>query len=192
MVDYLSEIPLPGAMLAPSAAHSAVGSAERPSLGFIAGPENRLVAGTLDRLMHLPIGRIGQQPAPRRVPKVIALFGPSGTGKTHLAHGLVRHWKTQRGAEKAAYLTAGDFYRQLLDAIKRSAVADFRRAFAASSCSQSTICINYQTAITFRRNYDLRSMPVTRAVEQLLSHRAGPRLRCRTSRPMSVAGSPRA
>jgi chromosomal replication initiator protein len=67
------------------------------------------------------------EPSPT-IPKLLALFGRSGTGKTHLAHGLVRHWNTQHRAESAVYLTAGDFYRGLLDAIKRHTTAEFHRA----------------------------------------------------------------
>lgn len=79
------------------------------------------MAGAINRLMQ-------SAPPDARAPKLLALFGPSGTGKTHLSHGLVRHWNEQRGADCAAYLTASDFYRQLIDAIKRDAVADFRRS----------------------------------------------------------------
>src|SRR4029077_13334851 len=35
------------------------------------------------------------------------------------------HWNTNHGPESAAYLTAGDFYRGLLDAIKRNATSEF-------------------------------------------------------------------
>jgi chromosomal replication initiator protein len=120
VIEYLSEIPLPGRMLAPSAAPADISSSKSTPIGFIAGAENRLVASAVNRLL---------EPATSSaIPKLLALFGRSGTGKTHLAHGLVRHWNTQHSAECAAYLTASDFYRSLLDAIKRHTTTEFHRA----------------------------------------------------------------
>ena len=94
MIEYLSEIPLPGRMLAPPAAQTGTRSPKSTSFGFIAGAENRLVASAINRLMQPATGAT--------TPKLLALFGHSGTGKTHLAHGLVNHWNTHHGAESAA------------------------------------------------------------------------------------------
>jgi chromosomal replication initiator protein len=120
VIEYLSEIPLPGRILAPPVAQSGTRSPKPTSLGFIAGAENRLVASTINRLL--------QPTTDVRGFKLIALFGHSGTGKTHLAHGLVNHWNANRGPGSAAYLIAGDFYRGLLDAIKRNTTLEFHRA----------------------------------------------------------------
>jgi chromosomal replication initiator protein len=119
VIDYLSEIPLPGRVLAPPHAPAEPAAPNSASLGFVAGAENRLVASAVNRLMHAaPKG--GEA-------RLLALFGPSGTGKTHLVLGLVRYWKEQRGDESALYLTASDFYRAYVDAIKQDTVSDFRR-----------------------------------------------------------------
>jgi chromosomal replication initiator protein len=124
VIDYLSEIPLPGRAFAPAAAHDDSRPPKSTSFGFIAGAENRLVASAVSRLM---------QPASENAgPKLLALFGRSGTGKTHLAHGLVRHWNTSRGEGTAIYLTASDFYRGLLDAIKRETTGEFHRTLRKS------------------------------------------------------------
>ena len=123
MLEYLSEIPLAGRTLAPPPARNANGASQIAPLGFVAGTENRLVASTMSRLMH--------GDSPTSAPKRLALFGPSGTGKTHLAHGLVRHWNEQRGPQTALYLTAVDFYRQLIDAVKRNTVTDYRNTLRA-------------------------------------------------------------
>lgn len=120
VIDYLSEIPLPGRALAPAVAHSDSRSPKSTSFGFVAGAENRIAASAVNRLMQ-PASETG-------APKLLALFGRSGTGKTHLAHGLVRYWNTNRGDGTAIYLTAGDFYRALLDAIKRDATGEFHRS----------------------------------------------------------------
>ena len=93
VIEYLSEIPLPGRMLAPPAAHAGRRSPKSTSFGFIAGAENRLVASAINRLL---------QPATSSTTlNLLALFGHTGTGKTHLAHGLVNHWNTHCGAESA-------------------------------------------------------------------------------------------
>jgi chromosomal replication initiator protein len=120
VIEYLSEIPLPGRMLAPPAAQAGTRSPKSSSFGFVAGAENRLVASVVTRLMQ-PVTGV-------TAPKLVALFGRTGTGKTHLALGLVNHWNIHHGAESATYLTAGDFYRGLLDAIKRTITTEFHRA----------------------------------------------------------------
>jgi len=119
VIEYLTEIPLPGRAFTPSAAHSQTGTAKSTTFGFIAGAENRLVAGTVSRLMQSATSAI--------CPRLIALFGRNGTGKTHLAYGLVRYWNEQHGSDTALYITASDFYRQLLDAVKRHSPSDFRK-----------------------------------------------------------------
>jgi chromosomal replication initiator protein len=58
---------------------------------------------------------------------VLMLFGPSGTGKTHLSRGLVQYWQACRGAESADYMTAQDFRHQLIEAMDQNAVVEFRR-----------------------------------------------------------------
>jgi chromosomal replication initiator protein len=118
VIEYLTEIPLPGRAFAPPAAQSQTGASKPAAFGFIAGTENRLVASTIDRLMR--------SATIATAPKLITLFGRSGTGKTHLAHGLVRHWNEHYGAASALYITASDFYRELLEAVKRRSPSDFR------------------------------------------------------------------
>jgi chromosomal replication initiator protein len=118
VIEYLTEIPLPGRAFAPPAAQSQAAALKPASFGFIAGCENRLVAATINRLM---------KPATHAsAAKLIAFFGRSGTGKTHLAHGLVRYWIEHHGTGTANYITAADFYRELLDAIKRHDPSEFR------------------------------------------------------------------
>jgi chromosomal replication initiator protein len=120
VIEYLSEIPLPGRAFAQS--HAPDHTTPSP-IGFVAGSENRLVASVIHRLMRLePNGRPSH---------LLALFGPSGAGKTHLTQGLVRYLNDTRGAETATYLPASDFYRQYLVAVKQNAVSDFRRAVRA-------------------------------------------------------------
>jgi chromosomal replication initiator protein len=123
VLEYLSEIPLAGRTLMPQPARNTNGSSQTAPLGFVAGAENRLVASTVNQLMRVD--------SRASAAKLLSLFGPSGTGKTHLSRGLVHHWNDQRGSQSALYLTAIDFYRQLLDAVKRGAVSDYRNVLRA-------------------------------------------------------------
>jgi len=59
-------------------------------------------------------------------PSVVALFGPSGVGKTHVSRGLVRHWQSRRGQSSAEYVTGQEFRRLLNEAMSDNAVIAFR------------------------------------------------------------------
>lgn len=128
MVDCVTEIPLPGRKLAVPNAPANSAAAHGPLPAFVAGPENRLVAGAIERLMHATTPAEGVTPLSRFAPSILALFGPSGTGKTHLARGLVDHWQQQCGAATAAYLTAAELRQGFHEAIKRRAEPAFRAA----------------------------------------------------------------
>jgi chromosomal replication initiator protein len=86
---------------------------------FVAGPENRLIAATIDRLLSSPASR-------RFTSHVLVLFGPAGVGKTHLARGLVEHWQREFGNDCALYTTAADFRREFVAAIESNTVEAFR------------------------------------------------------------------
>lgn len=96
-------------------------SAALPS--FVAGPENCLVAAMVERLMK---PQTGMRDTSNPYPPILALFGPNGVGKTHLAAGLARHWQRQLGDGAAYYLTAADFRRDYFDAIDTNRLREFR------------------------------------------------------------------
>ena len=124
VVDHVTEIPLPGRTFC-GASVDGCAAPPRVTIGaFVAGSENRLVASSLNRLL--------EHDARRTTAGVLAICGASGTGKTHLARGLVRSRQERDGpngnsAESADYLTAADFRHTLADAIKTDAVSEFRR-----------------------------------------------------------------
>jgi chromosomal replication initiator protein len=95
---------------------------------FVAGPENRLVASTFCRLLKAEsfLAHGVAPTAHRQLPRVLALFGATGTGKTHLARGLVRYCQVSRGETDAGYLTAQDFRQQFNESISQNSVSDFR------------------------------------------------------------------
>ena len=130
MLDCVTEIPLPGRVLVPSKAQPRNGAARNPLPSFVAGPENHLVAGAFTQLLQTSTATADA--AKPFTPALLILFGPSGTGKSHLATGLVRHWQTQFGESSATYTTAADFRHRLNDAIKRQAELAFRDEFRGS------------------------------------------------------------
>ena len=130
MLDHITEIPLPGRTL-PSHVDAAIGRNGGVALpAFVAGEENSLVAATFCQLLrnaHLEPAGSPHVLLQAALPPILSLFGASGTGKTHLARGLVRHWQISRGNDTADYVTAQDFRRQFADAMDTEGVAAFRR-----------------------------------------------------------------
>jgi chromosomal replication initiator protein len=126
MLDYVTEIPLAGRIFALGAARVGAADERAPLPAFMAGPENRLVADAIGELMRAPASAGGNIAAKKSAPTLLVLFGASGTGKTHLACGLVRHWQSLCGDESAVYTTAADFRHLLYDAIRRQAELEFR------------------------------------------------------------------
>jgi len=127
MLDCVTEIPLPGRVLTPP--EPASRAAREPLPAFVAGPENRLVAGAIGSLIESASARDNRATIRQFAPTTLVLFGVSGAGKSHLAHGLVRHWQTQLGDSAALYTTAADFRHRLNDAIRRQAEPEFRAEF---------------------------------------------------------------
>lgn len=82
---------------------------------FLAGPENQLVEIAVRAVL---------QSKPREYFPVV-FYGPSGTGKTHLAYGLAHGWKRQGHPSPVIIQTARHFHTQLMDALESQALADF-------------------------------------------------------------------
>jgi chromosomal replication initiator protein len=117
VVDLVIEIPLPGRTIcSPSPDESAP---SRVTLGaFVAGPENRLTASAVRSLLD--------GTAERAPWTSLAICGPSGTGKTHLARGLVQFCRERDGADSAEYLTAADFRHAVGYASKTNTLGELR------------------------------------------------------------------
>jgi chromosomal replication initiator protein len=78
-----------------------------PSAAFIVGRENRLLAPPLERLLNAAdVADLAEQFNP------LVLVGPSGSGKSHLAQGVVRAWGLRFEPSEIAYFTAADFGRE--------------------------------------------------------------------------------
>jgi chromosomal replication initiator protein len=112
MVDGVVDIPLPGRPLESAAQESGAAVARH----FVAGPENHLVEIAVRSVVEGPPN--GYNP--------LVFYGPSGTGKSHLAHGLAAAWKARDRRQRVVCTTAVDFARELADAIETQAVDEFR------------------------------------------------------------------
>ncbi|MEN6367437.1 MAG: DnaA/Hda family protein [Thermoguttaceae bacterium] len=113
MVDGIVDIPLEGRTLAPNGADDAT------VCHFIAGPENRLVEVAVRAVVEHP--DLGFNP--------LVLYGPSGTGKSHIAGGLAAACKNQNRRARVVCVTAVDFARELADAIESQAIEEFRTKY---------------------------------------------------------------
>jgi len=101
---------------------SSLPNGEAPA--FVAGPENRLVVPVLERLLAgdaLPAAGFFNP---------LVLLGPTGTGKSHLARGITRQWRSKLGESAVEYVTAIDFARQLRTAREAGELTKFREHLA--------------------------------------------------------------
>jgi chromosomal replication initiator protein len=118
MVEAIVDIPLSGKGLACPGADAKPARANGVLRHFLAGPENRLVEVVVRNVLEEKPN--GYNP--------IVLYGPSGTGKSHLALGLAAEWKT-KNRRRMECVTAVDFARELNDAIETQAVEEFRTKY---------------------------------------------------------------
>ena len=59
----------------------------------------------------------------------LVLHGPSGTGKSHLARGLLAAWRDHFPGQTVVYTTAIEFARELADAMETQAIVDLRNRY---------------------------------------------------------------
>lgn len=115
MVNGVVEIPLPlGGVGRGRGSGDRKERASAPRV-FVAGPENQLVPLAVEWVLSDTDD--GYNP--------VVFYGPTGTGKSHLAVGLAAAWKARFRERPVAYVTAPDFARQLTDAIQTKTVDDF-------------------------------------------------------------------
>jgi chromosomal replication initiator protein len=86
---------------------------------FVAGPENRLVEVVIRAVLD----------EQTRDYNPIVLYGPSGTGKSHLAQGLAAAWKARHRRKHVQCTTVVDFARELGEAIDSQGVEEFREKY---------------------------------------------------------------
>jgi chromosomal replication initiator protein len=111
---------------------------------FVTGPENRLAAATIERLLTP-----NDEPAfdestvasddessylfsRNQSLSPVIFYGPPGTGKSHLVHGLVEAWKHLRPDDSVVLITAAEFAQQYADAVDKRAVGRWRSRFRSA------------------------------------------------------------
>ena len=98
-----------------------------PLRRFIGGDENLLVRAACDDSLSS---------SPRFTPLVF--FGPTGTGKSLLAQGLIQHWSQQHadqsrnGSSQVTELSGADFARSFAHAIETDSVTELRERWEGS------------------------------------------------------------
>ena len=103
-----------------SVAGCAVPSVSYGDRVFLVGPENRLVVTAVQAILD----------GTHSAWNPIFFSGPSGTGKTHLARGLIAAWQCSRPRRmKAVYVGASDFARELSEAIEAESTDDLRARY---------------------------------------------------------------
>ena len=90
---------------------------------FLAGPENQLLEPAIHDVLQ-------RRPA---LYNPLVLHGPSGTGKSHLARGLLAAWRDRFPPASVVYTAAVDFARELADAIETQAVVDLRAKYRTAN-----------------------------------------------------------
>ena len=103
------------------------------SADFFAGPENQLAVPALENLLNISDDDFDPETPSQHLFSPLVLLGPTGSGKSHLARGVVRHWNTnlKTSAESTVeYLAARDFARQLRAAREEKKLDAFRDRLA--------------------------------------------------------------
>ncbi len=119
MIDTVVEIPIPGRWIPPEDGRASSPEDKRTERNFLVGPENRLVRAAMECLLG----------GAECVYNPLTLVGPPGSGKSHLAAGLVAVWRERFGPRSAMYIPAVDFARQWTDATETHATADFQNRY---------------------------------------------------------------
>ena len=134
MADDIVTIPLPGPttwcpagdLLGPAGCPGGEPTTTMITLcPFFAGPENCLVEAAIAGVLGRGT-RYAGSPTPYNP---LVFYGPSGTGKSHLARGLAAVWKRNYPHSRIACTTAVDFAREMADAFEAQAVEDFRSRY---------------------------------------------------------------
>lgn len=119
MVDGVVDIPLwgqpPGCDLTANRDRNSC----RVHHEFVVGPENRLVETVVRSVLE----------DSKRKYRPLVVYGPTGTGKSHLARGLAAQWKNRFPSRTVVSTSAVDFSRELADAIETQDMQDFRARY---------------------------------------------------------------
>ena len=74
-----------------------------PLRSYLGGPENKLLRTTVDSFLGVPFSYERQSFYP------LVLYGPTGTGKSHLVRGLLARWQATHPAERIVVTSGREF-----------------------------------------------------------------------------------
>lgn len=115
LIDGVLQLELPG--------NDGLATASRMLSSFVVGPENELAVAPLQRLL----GDVELEAASRLFNPLV-LVGGSGSGKSQLVQGIVRHWRTRLDPAQVEYFTAADFCREAQAATDEDRLPAWRAA----------------------------------------------------------------
>jgi chromosomal replication initiator protein len=115
LIDGVLQLELPGS--------DGPATASRMLSSFVVGPENELAVAPLQRLL----GDVELEAASRLFNPLV-LVGGSGSGKSQLVQGIVRHWRTRLEPAQVEYFTAADFCREAQAATDEDRLPAWRAA----------------------------------------------------------------
>ncbi len=85
------------------------------------------VVGSCNRVAHASAQSVVEEPGLGANPLV--LYGPTGTGKTHLLEGIYDGLRKRNPHEKVLFLSAEDFMNRFLASMHQNKAASFRKQF---------------------------------------------------------------
>lgn len=112
MVHGVFSIPLPGH----AGGGATTSNAGRPLADFVAGPENAVVAKVIRSYLDQA----------DETTSLLVFYGPSGSGKSHLARGLTGWWQKHHPGKRALCLTGAEFAQAYGEAVRDDCLSGFR------------------------------------------------------------------
>ncbi|MEX0977676.1 MAG: DnaA/Hda family protein [Pirellulales bacterium] len=113
MVNGVLTIPLSGTSFGPSPEHD---TRARRLSAFVAGSENAVAVAALTPFLDGTPGAYNP----------LVLYGPHGSGKSHLAYGLAELWRRRFADASVQYLSGSDFARQCAAALADGRLDEWR------------------------------------------------------------------
>jgi len=122
VVNGVCSITLPQRPASAASAGRGNPRAVAPARTFVAGDENRLA--------YVAVAALLDDEATPYNP--LTFYGPSGSGKSHLAEGLALEFERRHPQMRVVYVTAADFAREYNDSFEEQTGRAFRKRFRAA------------------------------------------------------------